>query len=148
MSTRTYQRWAPKHWDEYSLLDSGHGARLEKFGKLTLDRPDPSVVWSRGRNNLEWRDADSRFEPTSRTKGNWSPAEIRPKGLANQLQIAEAATPVPFGDDQLQARGYFSRTSGQLGIHRGQRTGRAKIPEPLCLHRWRIARSLARQELT
>lgn len=80
MSTRTYQRWAPKHWDEYSLLDSGHGARLEKFGKLTLDRPDPSVVWSRGRNNLEWRDADSRFEPTSRTKGNWSPAEIRPKG--------------------------------------------------------------------
>jgi 23S rRNA (cytosine1962-C5)-methyltransferase len=53
---------------------------LEKFGKLTLDRPDPSVVWSRGRNNLEWRDADSRFEPTSRTKGNWSPADIRPKG--------------------------------------------------------------------
>ena len=73
MSTRTYQRWAPKHWDEYSLLDSGHGARLEKFGKLTLDRPDPSVVWSRGRNNLEWRDADSRFEPTSRTKGRLEP---------------------------------------------------------------------------
>ena len=43
MSTRSYQRWAPEHWDEYTVIDSGDGARLERFGDLILDRPDPAL---------------------------------------------------------------------------------------------------------
>lgn len=73
MSTRTYQRWAPENWQEYSVLDSGKGARLEQFGELVLDRPDPSAVWARRRDDREWREADARFEPTGKTKGNWVP---------------------------------------------------------------------------
>jgi 23S rRNA (cytosine1962-C5)-methyltransferase len=120
---------------------------LEKFGKLTLDRPDPSVVWSRGRNNLEWRDADSRFEPTSRTKGNWSPAEIRPKGWQ-----------INYKSPKLQLRFHLEMTSFKhVGIFPEQAanweyivdnvTGRAKIPEPVCIHRWCIARSTVQQAL-
>ena len=44
MSTRSYQRWTPEHWDEYAVIDSGDGARLERFGDLILDRPDPAAV--------------------------------------------------------------------------------------------------------
>ena len=71
MSTRTYQRWAPEYWDEYTVIDSGDGARLERFGDLILDRPDPAAVWSRRLGTDAWDEAHARFEPTGRTKGNW-----------------------------------------------------------------------------
>ena len=80
MSTRTYQRWAPEHWDEYTVIDSGDGARLERFGDLILDRPDPAAVWSRRLGTDAWDEAHARFEPTGRTKGNWVPLAAVPEG--------------------------------------------------------------------
>jgi len=80
MSTRSYQRWAPEHWNEYSVIDSGDGARLERFGDLILDRPDPAAVWSRRLGTDAWDKAHARFEPTGRTKGNWVPLDTVPEG--------------------------------------------------------------------
>ena len=80
MSTRSYQRWAPEHWDEYTVIDSGDGARLERFGDLILDRPDPAAVWSRRLGTDAWDEAHARFEPTGRTKGNWVPLDSVPEG--------------------------------------------------------------------
>ncbi|HBL38645.1 MAG TPA: oxidoreductase [Flavobacteriales bacterium] len=80
MSTRTYQRWAPEHWEEYAVLDSGDRSRLERFGTLLLDRPDPSAVWSRSLDFDAWDKANARFEPTGMTKGNWVPLESVPEG--------------------------------------------------------------------
>jgi len=80
MSTRSYQRWAPEHWGEYTVIDSGDGARLERFGDLILDRPDPAAVWSRRLGTDAWDEAHARFEPTGRTKGNWVPLDSVPEG--------------------------------------------------------------------
>ena len=30
---------------EYALLDSGHGEKLERFGRFVLRRPDPQALW-------------------------------------------------------------------------------------------------------
>ena len=38
-------RFLPAEWRDYALLDSGHGKRLERFGDLTLVRPDPFALW-------------------------------------------------------------------------------------------------------
>jgi 23S rRNA (cytosine1962-C5)-methyltransferase len=46
--------------NEYALLDSGHGRKLERFGKVTLDRPCAQAVWNPTRQNL-WKQADASF---------------------------------------------------------------------------------------
>lgn len=33
-------------WQDYSLIATGSGEKLEKFGAVTLLRPDPQVIWT------------------------------------------------------------------------------------------------------
>ena len=46
--------------NEYELLDSGHGRKLERFGKVTLDRPCAQAVWNPSQPVL-WKQADAFF---------------------------------------------------------------------------------------
>jgi len=46
--------------NEYELLDSGHGRKLERFAKITLDRPCSQAVWSPQKKAL-WEQADAYF---------------------------------------------------------------------------------------
>jgi 23S rRNA (cytosine1962-C5)-methyltransferase len=46
---------------DYDLIDSGNGRRLERFGKYTLDRPDPEVLWQKTLQEAEWGKADAIF---------------------------------------------------------------------------------------
>ena len=48
-------------WEEYALLDSGDGFRLERFGKYTLVRPDPQIIWKPRLPYTEWAKADAKF---------------------------------------------------------------------------------------
>ncbi|HTH93552.1 MAG TPA: RsmD family RNA methyltransferase [Candidatus Paceibacterota bacterium] len=47
-------------WQEYKLLDSGEGRRLELFGRLVLDRPDPQALWQKSHPE-KWQKADAQF---------------------------------------------------------------------------------------
>ena len=35
------------HWQDYELLDSGDGLKLERFGKYIFARPESQAMWSR-----------------------------------------------------------------------------------------------------
>lgn len=48
-------------WDDYSLLDSGEGMRLEQFGEYILSRPDPQAIWKRTQPPVQWENADATF---------------------------------------------------------------------------------------
>lgn len=50
-------------WDEYALLDSGDGFRLERFGEYRLVRPDPQIIWKPKLPYTEWAKADAKFHP-------------------------------------------------------------------------------------
>lgn len=47
--------------DDYALLDSGHGRKLERFGALTLDRPEEQAIWTPRLPKSEWERADAIF---------------------------------------------------------------------------------------
>ncbi len=47
-------------FDEFSLLDSGGGYRLERWGAYTLARPDPQTIWERSDSGA-WELADAEF---------------------------------------------------------------------------------------
>ena len=54
----------PQNWKDYELLDSGRGAKLERFGEYVLARPDPKALWDKSMTDAEWnRLAHTRFTP-------------------------------------------------------------------------------------
>ncbi len=47
-------------WQEYELLDSGNNRKLERFGLILLDRPDPQALWKKTEQAL-WSEASAQF---------------------------------------------------------------------------------------
>jgi 23S rRNA (cytosine1962-C5)-methyltransferase len=48
--------------DDYELLDSGEGRKLERFGRFTLVRPCAQAIWPTQKDNDAWGEADAVFE--------------------------------------------------------------------------------------
>jgi|SRR5581483_379143 len=46
----------------YELIDSGNGRKLERFGSIVLDRPDPQALWPKLLSDSEWQKADAVFD--------------------------------------------------------------------------------------
>ncbi|MEQ1500313.1 MAG: class I SAM-dependent methyltransferase [Parcubacteria group bacterium] len=46
---------------DYELLDSGDGQKLERCGSIVVSRPDPQVLWSKSLPKNEWDKADAVF---------------------------------------------------------------------------------------
>lgn len=51
--------------NQYQLIDSGHGQKLERFGQFTLIRPCAQAVW-RPTLTKEWNTASAEFDRESR----------------------------------------------------------------------------------
>ena len=47
--------------EEYALLDSGDGKKLERFGRVVLSRPCAQAVWKPVLPAEEWARADAAF---------------------------------------------------------------------------------------
>jgi 23S rRNA (cytosine1962-C5)-methyltransferase len=50
---------------DYALLDSGNGRKLERFGKFTVDRPEPQAMWQAALEPGVWLRADAAFKGSS-----------------------------------------------------------------------------------
>jgi 23S rRNA (cytosine1962-C5)-methyltransferase len=59
--------------EDYALLDSGGGRKLERFGALTLDRPEEQAIWSPRLQRTDWDRADAVFtgEIDEEGAGRW-----------------------------------------------------------------------------
>lgn len=58
-------------WQDYELIDSSYGERLERWGNITLIRPDPQVIWKTERQNQFWKKADAVYHRSNTGGGNW-----------------------------------------------------------------------------
>lgn len=50
---------------DYALLDSGHGRKLERFGRFTIDRPEPQALWRQMLEPGAWLRADAAFKASN-----------------------------------------------------------------------------------
>jgi 23S rRNA (cytosine1962-C5)-methyltransferase len=55
---------------DYELLDTGNGYRLEQWGSVRLQRPDPQIIWERSLPDSEWEKAHAFFVGTGE-RGKW-----------------------------------------------------------------------------
>jgi 23S rRNA (cytosine1962-C5)-methyltransferase len=59
-------------WADYSMVDSGDGRKLERFGPYRVIRPEPQCLWSPRRPEAEWASADAVFDPSDEDEaGRW-----------------------------------------------------------------------------
>ncbi len=62
---------ATEFWQDYELLDCSDGERLERWGNVTLIRPDPQVIWKTDKRHPAWRNADAHYHRSSKGGGEW-----------------------------------------------------------------------------
>lgn len=63
-------------WQDYTLIDSGDGEKLEKWGNVTVRRPDPEAIWAQSSLPL-WNQADYTYTRSVTGGGAWDkPADF------------------------------------------------------------------------
>ena len=60
-------------WKDYALLDSGEGRKLERYGSIVVDRPDPQAFWPKSLPAQKWQSAHAAFAggEESDESGRW-----------------------------------------------------------------------------
>ena len=69
LNSPTYTLLEAKNWQDYELLDTGDGLKLERFGKYIFARPESQAMWSRALSQKEWDAAHAVFQPTAEESG-------------------------------------------------------------------------------
>ena len=54
---------------DYALLDSGNGAKLERYGQIKVVRPEAQAFWQPMRPKSEWQDVDAIFTGDTNEEG-------------------------------------------------------------------------------
>lgn len=57
-------------WQDYECLATGDKEKLERFGNIILNRPDPSIVWAKTDNPI-WKNWHGYYHRSSEGGGHW-----------------------------------------------------------------------------
>ena len=66
-------------WEDYELIDAADGQKLERWGSVILNRPDPQVIWKEKSNSKAWADADAKYDRSKSGGGEWEFSSNLPK---------------------------------------------------------------------
>ena len=58
-------------WNDYEMLDTSDGEKLERWGDVVLIRPDPQVIWNGVKNHPLWKKADAHYLRSNKGGGEW-----------------------------------------------------------------------------
>lgn len=58
-------------WQEYKIIDTSSGDKLESWGGITLVRPDPQIIWKTPKKTDMWEKADAVYHRSSKGGGEW-----------------------------------------------------------------------------
>ena len=66
-------------WKDYELLDSGNGAKLERYGEILIARPETQAIWKplrpalwkKAQATFEWKEGKSEWKKESGVPESW-----------------------------------------------------------------------------
>ena len=59
------------NWKDYEIIDMANGEKLERWGGITLIRPDPQIIWKEKSCPAKWKTANARYVRSKTGGGNW-----------------------------------------------------------------------------
>ena len=86
-------------WTDYELLDSGAGRKLERFGPVTLVRPEPQATWPPSLPDEPWDAAYGCYvQPQKAKRGEWKFSKRVPsRWVLRRNNLAFYVQPTPSG---------------------------------------------------
>ena len=67
------------NWKDYEILDMANGEKLERWGNITLIRPDPQIIWKEKSFPEKWKNANAKYNRSNTGGGNWNFIKPLPK---------------------------------------------------------------------
>lgn len=59
------------NWQDFECLATGNGEKLERWGNIILNRPDPSIIWDKT-NNPIWSTWNGYYKRSNLGGGEWT----------------------------------------------------------------------------
>ena len=59
------------NWNDYEVLDTTDGEKLERWGDYVLVRPDPQVIWQTGHGHSGWKQKNAHYHRSKKGGGEW-----------------------------------------------------------------------------
>ncbi len=88
--------WIADKWQDYRILDTSDGEKLETWGKYSLIRPDPQVIWRSEKKHPLWRRADAGYKRSSSGGGKWSENKLPESWTVNYGELKFMIKPMGF----------------------------------------------------
>ncbi len=88
--------WLADKWNDYKLIDTSDGEKLELWGKYSLIRPDPQVIWKTKKENVLWKKADASYKRSHSGGGAWSENKLPEKWTVSYRDLIFQIKPMGF----------------------------------------------------
>ncbi len=59
------------NWQDYEVLDTSGGEKLERWGDYVLIRPDPQVIWDTPKLHPMWKHPNAHYHRSNKGGGEW-----------------------------------------------------------------------------
>lgn len=66
-------------WKDYEILDMANGEKLERWGNVTLVRPDPQIIWKQKSFPNKWKQVNAVYNRSKTGGGSWNYKKQMPK---------------------------------------------------------------------
>ena len=63
--------WVANQWNDYEVLDTSSGEKLERWGDYILVRPDPQVIWNTPKTHYSWTHKNGHYHRSAKGGGEW-----------------------------------------------------------------------------
>lgn len=63
--------WLADQWNEYEVIDTSGGEKLERWGDFLLIRPDPQVIWNTPKKHSGWKSPNAHYHRSKKGGGEW-----------------------------------------------------------------------------
>lgn len=63
--------WLADQWNDYEVIDTSDGEKLERWGDYILVRPDPQVIWKTPKTLPGWSAPNAHYHRSKKGGGEW-----------------------------------------------------------------------------
>ena len=88
--------WIADGWKDYEVIDCSDGEKLERWGKYTLLRPDPQVLWSTPKKNPSWNKLNGHYHRSNKGGGEWEFFSLPKQWTINYKELTFNLKPFSF----------------------------------------------------